>query len=180
MLFASLLIFTNTNVAQAGWNSINSGYAVTTNYHGLDVPPYEDVTATAGTTDIGVYMVEFIWTDPDGNEISRKVWGPFSTTVPDDAPQEVKDWDDENPGTTVYYAQDTYENVEIPGWWSVRAKFHGATLPNSQDSTRFKASSLFVVDEVPFGTIVILLIPFGFLGIYAIKRKHSIPIDARA
>lgn len=35
----------------------------------------------------------------------------------------------------------------------------------------------FVVDEVPFGTIVILLIPFGFLGIYAIKRKRNIPID---
>ena len=31
----------------------------------------------------------------------------------------------------------------------------------------------FVVDEVPLGTIAALLIPFAFLSIYAIKRKHK-------
>ena len=183
ILFVTLLIFADTNVTQASWSSMNSGFAVTTNYHGLDVPFYEDVNATAGTDDSEVLEVEFLWKNPDDEIVWSETQGlSWITTpaVPENVPQEVKDWAEMNPGVNVGYAQSTYGDMDAPGWWTIQAIFHGPTGPKGQDQTKIKASSFFVIDEVPFGTIVVLLIPFGFLGIYAIKRKHSIPIDARA
>ena len=183
ILFASLFIFSNTNVAQAGWNAINSGYAVTTNYHGLDAPLGEEIVATAGTTDHDVTQVEFIWLDPDEEEIHSETLGlSWPPTPPASVPQEVIDWAQNNPGVEVGYAQSTLESdsVAVIGWFTVKAIFHGPTGPKGQDHDRFKATSFFYIDEVPFGTIVILLIPFGFLGFYAIKRKRNIAIDARA
>ena len=39
--------------------------------------------------------------------------------------------------------------------------------------TKFRATSFFVVDELPLGTIVTLAIPFGFLSFVAIKKKAN-------
>ena len=180
ILFVSVLIFSNTNVAQAGWNAINSGYAVTTNYHGLDVPLGEEVVATAGTTDHDVTQVEFKWLNPDEEEIHSETHElSWSSTPPANVPQKVIDWAQNNPGVEVGYAQSTLESdsVDVIGWFTVKAIFHGPTGPKGQDHDRFKATSFFYIDEVPFGPIVILLISFGFLGLYAIKRKRYVPID---
>jgi len=54
VLLASLFLFASVSIAYAQWAAIkDSGYAVTTNWHGVDVPIGQDVIATAGTTDLG-------------------------------------------------------------------------------------------------------------------------------
>ena len=44
-----------------GEGSLNSGYYVTTNWHGVDVPTGAEVIATAKTTNHDVDKVAFIW-----------------------------------------------------------------------------------------------------------------------
>ena len=184
MLFATLLVFANTNIAQAQWPAISSGYAVTTNWHGEDVLIGESVTAFAGTTDSNVTQVEFRWLDPDGNPIwegdltTVDVFGPYTTPeVPDGVPQKIIDWANDNPGVTIWYANDT-RTPDVLGDWGVQAFFFDTTDPEkslrgkNSDIIAIRATSINVVPEVPFGTIVILLSMFGALGVFAIKRKH--------
>jgi len=182
VLFASLLLFANTNVAQAQWSAINSGpnhpgYAVTTDAHGEQVPEGATVTAWAGTTDDSVDEVIFTWLDPDKNpEVTDDIMvGWFEApSVPDDVPDEIWNWahKPQNDGILVLYFNAT-NIADKEGSWTVKAQFHDSVSA----SGKFKATSLFAVDEVPLGTIVVLLIPFGFLGFYAIKRKRNLSID---
>lgn len=175
-LLAILLIFSTANIAQAQWSAINSGYAVTTNYHGIEAPVGETVIATAGTTDNSVTKITFSWLNPYDNEVSyhEVLKADFdlheTPYYPTDSPQEVKDWAEKYPYTEVWYAQDTHTHDQV-GDWTVKVTFYGATGPKGQEQTKFKATSFFVIDEVPLGTIVILLIPLGFLSILALKKK---------
>lgn len=181
ILFGSLLIFASTSIAYAQWDAISSGYALTTDWHGQDGPIGQSVTATAGTTDNVVKAVEFRWLDPSGNVVWNPdipVFGPYTTPdVPDNVtlPQEVIDWANDNPGVSVWYAQ----NTQIPnvlGDWAVQAIFHnpGKVMRGKNcDMVCMRAPSLHVIPEVPFGTIAILLSMFGALGVFAIKRKRS-------
>ena len=77
---------------------------------------------------------------------------------PPNAPQEVKNWAANHHGIKVWYAQDSHIPDQV-GDWTVKVTFYGATGPKCQDQTKFRATSFFVIDEVPFGTIVTLLIP---------------------
>lgn len=182
ILLAGLLVFASTNIAQAQWPAISSGYAVTTNWHGQDVPLGEDVFAVAGTTDIEVQKVEFIWLDPGGmvrNQNTVDVFGPYTTpSVPAGVPQEISDWAYENPGVTIWYANDTYTDPDIIGDWAVKAHFHDPTDPvkslkgKNSDTIAIRATSFNVIPEVPFGTITILLSMFGTLGAFILKRKR--------
>lgn len=173
ILFLSILILANTNSVQADWNAMNSGYAVTTDYHGQDVPISAPVTATAGTTNPAV-TVNFTWLRPDGTKRSSVIVTTLSPQIPTtNVPQELTDYfNDGRNSTTVYFAQNA-TTADQAGWWTVKAEFIGVTGPQNKDQTKFRATSFFYIDEVPFGTIVTLLIPFGFLSIYAIKKKHN-------
>ena len=184
ILFAILLVFANTNIAQAQWPAISSGYAVTTDWHGEDVLIGESVTATAGTTDSNVTQVEFRWLDPGGNVefgggIFVDVFGPYTTPdVPPNVPQEVIDWAVDHPGVDVWYANNI-QTPEILGDWGVQALFHaGSGNIKGQDSTivAIRASSMNTVPEVPFGTIAMSLSMFVILGVFTIKRKRSLSI----
>jgi len=182
ILFASLLIFANANIAQAQWPAISSGYAVTTNWHGEDIPIGALVTAWAGTTDGEVEKVEFRWLDPDGNPIWEdlvNVSDPYTTpNVPNGVPQEIIDWANDNHDVTIWYANYT-RTPDILGDWGVQANFYDLTNPakslrgRNSDIIAIRATSFHSIPEVPFGTIVILLSMFGALSIFAIKRKHS-------
>ena len=173
-LLAILLILLTANIAQAQWNAINSGYAVTTDYHDIETPLGETVTATAGTTDISVSKITFSWLDPyDNEEQNHEVTALVSYITPahpSNVPQEVIDWANNNPGIEFFCAQDTHDPNEV-GDWTVKVTFYDATGPKCQDQTKFRATSFFVINEVPLGTIVILLIPLGFLSILALKKK---------
>jgi len=147
--------------AQAGWSALNSGYAVTTDWHGADVPMGTSVTATAGTTDGTVESVEFIWKAPDGT----LVWTATVPVVPSG-----DTWD----GKPISIAQDTRVLGAPVGDWGVQAIFHGpgGKIHKGQgdDIVRIRATSFFVVPEVSFGAIAPLVA--GLCALALLKRKR--------
>nr|MDO8135457.1 hypothetical protein [Candidatus Njordarchaeum guaymaensis] len=156
--FAISLVIVQAGVVQAQWSALNSGYAVTTDYHGKDVPPGTLVTATAGTTDDSVESVTFIWKDPDGNVMYTET----DFTVESNGTE----WD----GMLIYYAQSSYAPTVPLGDWGVQAVFmdsghikHG----QGEDIVAIRATSFFVIPEVPFGTAVALLSLLGALVLVA-------------
>jgi hypothetical protein len=181
-LFAVFLVFlcviVSLNVAKAQWNPIKeSGYAVTTNWHGIDVPMGAVVVATAGTKDSDVTHVEFIWRDPDNNtrwDENVTVIGPLTTPdVPPNVPQEVIDWANDTYGIVYWYAQ----SAHIPdalGEWGVQAIFHNATKPhgNSQVNFVIRSTSFNVIPDAPIvGTAGIIIVMLLGLGFYKHKRN---------
>jgi len=184
ILLASFLILTNVNIAQAQWSAISSGYAVTTNWHGLDVPIGQNVTATAGTTDLGVTIVRFKWHNP--SNITVRDWnvsvsGPITTPTvpPPPIPQEISDWAGNNTGIPYLYAQDWYIPDAV-GDWGVQAIFYNATHAKSNQTIKIRATSFNAVPEVPFGTIAIMLSMLGALSVFAIKKKYMTHSDIPA
>ncbi len=57
-----LAVFAATTLVSA----TPKNYAVTSNYHGIDVPLGTNVVVTATTTDSTVYQVTFLWHDANG------------------------------------------------------------------------------------------------------------------
>jgi len=202
VLLASLLVLASVNIVQAQWSAIDSGFAVTTNWHGKDVLIGESVTATAGWAPAlapqnpnnkkssAVYTVEFVWHNATGHtiwDVTVTISGPLTTPAvpPGPLPQEIIDWANLHDGMhyqggnliptiTYYYANDTQKPNSL-GDWGVQAKFHDSDhnlQGANSDIIAVKATSFNVVPEVPFGTIVILLSWFGVLGVFALRKKH--------
>lgn len=187
MLLASLLILAGVNLADAQWEAIGSGFAVTTDWHGKDVPIGLSVTATAGWApslappklrEVVVKTVEFVWHYPNGT-VALSVSVPVSDPIvapavpPAPIPPEITKWALENPGVTYYYAQ----NAQIPvvaGDWGVQAIFHDSVriCGKNSDTVRIRSTSFNMVPEVPFGTVAILLSWIGVLGVFVIRKKH--------
>lgn len=186
ILLVSLLLLAGVNLADASWNALSSGYAVTTNWHGIDVPIGQSVTATAGTTDSEVRFVEFRWMYPNQSlftSVRIDVSGPLITpTVPPGSiSHEITDWANQHDGSDPNYPRITYwyaQNIQIltePGDWGVQAKFymraHDAfSVP--PDTIKIRATSFNAVPEVPFGTVAILLSWIGVLAVFALRKKH--------
>jgi len=149
----------------AGWSALGSGYAVTTDYHGIDVPSGTMVTATAGTTDSSILNVTFVWKLPDETvafeDIDIAVWSN-GTKYPD-----------EN-GSLIYYAQSCFTpNVE--GEWGVQAFFKGSggsLRGNGTDIIAIRATSGDVIPEISIvgaaGTIVAISL---ILALLRAKKK---------
>ena len=167
--FASLLIPISA-VRAYDWSgtSINSGYAVTTDWHGEEVPIGTSVTARAGTTNLDIVEVKFRWLRPGGME----AWPPIPVTA---YTQEL--WN----GQTVR----VFINAQTPnelGDWGVQAVFYDSDgngigpTPGQPDKIAIRATSFNAVPEVPFGTIAVLIAMFGALGIFAIKKKRLVTI----
>jgi hypothetical protein len=190
ILLTSLLLLAGVNLADAQWNALGSGFAVTTEWHGIDVPIGMSVTATAGWApslisasnpwkDVEVKSVEFVWHYPDGSVAfseTIQIVGPLETPddlPPDPIPSELTEWVLEHPGVQYWYAQ----NTQIPttlGDWGVQAIFHNTIEINGKnsDTIRIRATSLNAVPEVPFGTVAILLSWIGVLGVFVVRKKH--------
>jgi len=178
ILLASFILLGNVNIAQAPWSSLNSGYAITTNYFQMEVPPGTPVTAKAGfivknpsPLDPNVTWIQFIWHFPN-DTIARNesVYPPFSPDA----------FTNKSGTYTVYYLTDTYTPT-VYGDWGVQAVFRGPGgrimgLDTTDPAFSIKATSFNVVPEVPFGTIAVLVAMFGALGVFAIKKKHLLPL----
>jgi hypothetical protein len=172
MLLASLLVLASVDKAQAQWNDIDYGYAVTTEWG-------HSVTAWAGTTDSNVETVEFEWLDPNGNPVWNQrsaVIGEYVTPhTPPDAPQEIISWAQQHQGIKVKYAC----NRQVPnviGNWLVHTIFHALQRICGRCSHHFHCFPHNVVPEVPFGTISIALSMLGVLGVFAVKKKRSLVV----
>ena len=165
VLMVSLLVaFPKVQAYDWSKTSINSGYAVTTDWHGTMVPLETTVTARAGTTDLSIETVWFRWMRPDETE----AWPPIEVTT-----YTLDTWN----GKTVRVFINAQEPDEV-GDWAVQVVFensdgHGqGPLPEVSDKVAIRARSFFAIPEVSFGTIAILIAMFGALSAFAIKKKR--------
>jgi hypothetical protein len=155
-------IFSATSVAHAQWSAISSGYAVTTDYHGENVPLGVLVTALAGTTDANIDNVTFLWKYPNATvaytEANVPVWSNGST------------YD----GKLIYYATSSY-TPDVLGDWGVQALFigeNGQTKANHDDVVMIRATSINTIPDLPVvgtaGAVMAMLIG---LGLFLHKKK---------
>jgi hypothetical protein len=155
-------IFSATSVAYAQWSAISSGYAVTTDYHGEEVPLGALVTALAGTTDADIDNVTFLWKYPDENvvytEANVPVWSNGST------------YD----GKLIYYATSSY-TPDVLGDWGVQALFigeDGKTKADHDDVVMIKATSINTIPDLPVvGTAGALMTMLLGLSLLLHKKK---------
>jgi len=176
--FLVMIIITLLPSANAQWNAIKSGYAITTNWHGEDVPAGTPVTAWAGTTNETVYQIRFLWLDP--NETIRYdviVTDIDYFTTPDyppGAPEDIIEWAKNNPDITVWYASNT-QTPDSLGDWAVKALFYSPEghLMNST-VTKIRATSFNTVPYTPIGTIIIAVTMIAALTTF-MTRKRKIP-----
>ncbi|MGD8506194.1 MAG: hypothetical protein PVF15_05960 [Candidatus Bathyarchaeota archaeon] len=178
MLSLQLLVF--VSIVYAPWQTISTGYAIATNYHGIDILPGIPVTATAGTTDDSVTKVTFRWhRPPDGNgpiawevEVSPLSISPYP---PPNVPQEVIDYAN---STTIWYAQNTQVPDEI-GDWGIQVFFQdseGKDRAGVEDVVKIRAESVNVIPEIPFGTIGAAAAMIMALTLFALKKKKTLKI----
>lgn len=161
IVFLSLLIAS----ASTQWDAISSGYAVTTDWHGKEVPFGTIVTAKAGTTNLEVVEVIFRWLKPDGTE----AWPPIPVTS---YIEEL--WE----GQTIR----VFENGQIPdtlGDWGVQAVFYNGggngvgPIPSQPEKVAIRATSFNTIPEIPVvGTIGAAIVMLLGLGMF-IKRRRK-------
>jgi len=170
-LVVILMVLTPVAHATFDWSgtSINSGYAVTTDWHGELVPLGEEVTAWAGTTDASVVEVKFRWMKPDGADWLDYGYDEGWEEWPAGSGQMVHEW------TSSVTPIDPSTDI---GDWGVQAVFydtegHGiGPIPEQPYPVAIRARSFFAVPEVAIGTIAVVVAMFGALGFFALKRKH--------
>ncbi|MEM1507721.1 MAG: hypothetical protein QXY73_04025 [Candidatus Bathyarchaeia archaeon] len=132
------MLLASVNIIYAQWSALASGYAVTTNYHGVDVPPGTLITAIAGTTDGNVKSVTFLWKDPDGSvafEETKSIYTNGTTYN----------------GKLIRYANSSYIPDTL-GDWCVQALFigtRGTTKANTEEVIRIRATSFNMVPDFP-------------------------------
>jgi hypothetical protein len=156
--FAAML-----TVVYAG-NSLGSGYALTSNWHGQNVPPGATVIVTASTTDSNVEQVTFLWKTPSGNTVFTDV--DITRTT-----------DGEYDGKTVYTFSSEHVLPAIQGDWGVQALFQGdggKTKQGIEEVISIKATSFFAVPDLPMiGTLGSLVAMFLGLGLYTTRRRKK-------
>jgi hypothetical protein len=164
LLSTLMLLFLSSCIAMVyattSWGSLSSGYAVTSNYHGIDAPSGATVVVTAMTTDAKVDHVIFVWKNPAG----QIIWADI---------QSVSSNGTEYDGKLVYYAISMHE-PEALGDWGVQAIFvdlNGIFRCHLRLFVARRATSFNVIPEVPIigtaGASLAMLLGFT----YKIKRK---------
>ena len=167
--FVALLILSLAfgSCVQAGsWNALASGYAVTTDWRGVDVPIGTPTIATAGTTDETVGLngnVVFLWHfEPNDTVLFTSVIKPLEpngTTYYDNNKKE---------NLLVYYADDL-QVLTVEGDWGVQALFYDAEGKLMGDSgiIKIRATSIVVVPEV----LPPLIVALAASGLFTIWLK---------
>jgi len=163
---------------QAQWPALNSGFAITTDYHGADpIPPGTAVTAKAGfiPEKAGISVddieyIQFIWHSEGGVEFDVDVYpSPDWLTEP---------WTDGSGNTwTVYYLTNT-QYPTTAGEWGVQAVFRGEGgsvqgLDEEIPAFAIRATSYEVVPEVPLGTITALLAMVAAGALFVAKKRYT-------
>jgi hypothetical protein len=178
LIIALLLVTLFIVSVNAPWATLSSGYAIWTNYHGIDIPPGTEVTATAGTTEHpnssahnklpNVTAVRFRWMPPEGSGLPD-----FNSSL------KTLTWN----GTLydgvwpVYMANDTHA-LDAFGDWGVQAWFYDSDgkLRNETGIVKIRAVSINVTPEIPVlgtaGAVAIMLVVLGLF--WHIKKKRPI------
>jgi hypothetical protein len=138
LLFSSsALLFANATTTP-NQNSLSSGYAITNNYQGKDVPLGTSVNVTAMTTNCDVNFVTFIWKNAAGVIVYQEdVYVHTNGTRYN--------------GQLVKYAS-SVQVANSLGDWTVIGKFydeHGFWFWTCDDLLATRSTSFNVVPEVP-------------------------------
>ncbi|RLI46165.1 hypothetical protein DRO69_03665 [Candidatus Bathyarchaeota archaeon] len=168
LILTSISLLVSVTIVHAPWSTLGTGYAVTSNYHGSDIPLGTSVTVTAGTLDPNVVTITFRWhRPPDGN-------GPvaWEDIIPVWQNGTKGQWNNGN-WALIWYAENTHTLDEV-GEWGIQAFFQDSEGNNRAEVpqvVKIKATSLNAVPEVPFGTIAIFVAMLGALSVFALKKK---------
>jgi hypothetical protein len=176
------------SVVHASWSTLETGYAVTSNWKGPQIPTNTPVTITAGTLDSTVTSVTFKWLAPTGS-------GDYllDETVPVYTNGTIGYWEN---GTSaeIRYANSTY--VIYQGVWMVQILFNtevesNIVLSNSEGKTNtielwYGVGAIdydllspvlenppFTIPEIPLGTIGASVAMAAALGLFMIKKKRQ-------
>jgi hypothetical protein len=160
LLLTFVLVLSSATIVYAPEQTLSTGYAVTSNWHGIDVPSGAEVVVTAMTTDPKVDHVIFVWKNP----ADQKVWVDIESVEPNGT---------EYNGKPVYYAHSAHQ-PEALGDWGVQAIFvdlNGICRCHLRLFVARRATSFNVIPEVPIigtaGASLAMLLGFT----YKIKRK---------
>lgn len=136
LIVSSSIIIVYADTSTEG--SLSSGYYVTTNWHGIDVPPGAIVNATAETTNYYMTQVIFTWINPAGQTV-------FTQTVP------LQFNGTYYYGKKVYFATSTYTPAAL-GNWTVYARFTDQSnhiFYCCKSNLMRRATSFNVIPEIP-------------------------------
>lgn len=166
IVFLSLLA-ASVSATPPAWN-LGSGYDVTSNYHGIDVPLGTLVTVTAATTDVNVQNVTFVWKLPDETiaymdpEVPVQFNGNYWTN---------------SSGTFQIFEASSSHTADVAGDWGVQALFMGPgghLMSQDSDIIAIRATSFNVIPEIPIvGTAGLTAIMLLGLGAFWTKRKRA-------
>ena len=176
--FLLIIMVTLLPSANAQWSAIKSGYAITTNWHGEDVPAGTPVTAWAGTTNETVYQIRFLWLDPNGTiRYDVNVTDIVSYITPDcppEAPEKIRYWAGSNTNIEIWYASNT-QTPDSVGDWTVKAWFYSPEghLMNST-VTKIRATSFNTVPYTPIGTIITAITMIAALTTFITRKRKNI------
>jgi len=157
------------NVAYASWETLGTGFAVTSNISGPVSPQGTPVTITAGTLDPDVELITIRWYGPDGEVFHEDMPSVYTNGT-------VGQYAD---GTTalVKYAQSTY-TPNVHGEWNVKVIFHNAKGGSNVADFSLPLDirqnfPIFVVPETPLGTIGAVAAIALALGLFMVKKKSA-------
>ena len=167
-----LLSIVISSSAYASWSSLEMGFAVTSNLSGPNSHQGTPITITAGTLDSNVELITIRWYGPpegDGEVVHEDMLSVFTNGT-------IGRYSD---GTTaeIKYAQSTY-SPNIHGEWNVKVIFHNAKGGNNVVEFSLPLDiqqnyPIFVVPEMPFGTIGAITAIALALGLFMIKKKKT-------
>lgn len=155
-----------SGVVYAPWSTLGTGYAITSNFHGIIVPPGTPVTVTAGTLDPSVTHVKFIWHEPpDGNGSPR-----WTDIVPIFTNTTTGQWNDGTEAEIRYAI--SIRTPDVIGDWGVQAFFQNSGEDvRPPETIKIKATSFNHVPEIPVGTIGAAAAMIIALGLFMVKKK---------
>jgi hypothetical protein len=175
------------SVVHASWSTLETGYAVTSNWTGMQTEEGTPVTITAGTLDSTVTSVTFRWlaiSDGNGNY-------PLEETVPVYTNGTIGQWKDGTPAE-IKYADSNH--VVTQGFWIVQVVFSNSEGDSSMvlgnpegennivtqkclwiDSMAMQSNynPVFQVPEIPLGTIGASVAMAAALGLFLIKKQRQ-------
>lgn len=178
-VLAVLTLIATTTIVQADpWSAVDSGYAVSTNYHGQEIDitsPPTDLFAKVGirTSVLAKFglTLDYVYVelrDPNGDVVDDDIVGDQPGELNLSPPYSPK-------GNEIWYGETDHlaPSTWVIGDYSVKAYFYapgGKEIANTDDLVAMRATTVMVVPEVPIGTLSILLTMLASLAIFARKK----------
>ena len=167
-----LLMFVIANVAYASSTTLETGFAVTSDISGPSSEKGIPVTITAETLDPYVEFISIIWYGPP--EVNGEVYHQDMPTVYTNG---TIGYYSDGTAAEVKYAQSTYA-PSVHGEWNVKVIFHNAkggsnVVDFSLPLDIHHNFPVFVVPEIPFGTIGVVAAMGLSLGLFMMKKRRT-------